>query len=195
MQATKEEAMIALNTAKQELDFTKSGEDSESLVAAIQEAAAAYKALYIKAHGAGIKLPRSATIVSDDKAVWQKDDLIGAQDWMLFENEGWALVEELPDLPEGFNRTYYMAHETGEHPEEIIPVSAHPLPCFCSFRFPCEAPQPVAHVRLHDLNVNKSPEECESPLVGRFMQYLCCVIRGHQAGRHTDGVFGCPFLV
>jgi hypothetical protein len=127
LQGTKEEAMIALNTAKQELDFTKSGEDAESLIAAIQEAAAAYKALYTKALGAGIKLPRSATIVSDEKAVWQKDDLIGAQDWMSFENEGWALVEELPELPEGFDHTYFMAHKLDNPPEEIIPVSAHLL--------------------------------------------------------------------
>lgn len=124
--------MIALNSAKQELDFTKSGEDAEGLIAALQEAAAAYKALHVKALGAGVKLPRSATIVSDERAVWQKDDLIGAQDWMHFESEGWALVEELPELPAGFDRTYFLSQQAGEPPEEIVPVGAERCAVRCA---------------------------------------------------------------
>ena len=116
--------MLQLNNAKQELDFTKTGEDAQSLIEAVQEAAAVYKSLHMKALSAGIKVPRSATIVSNQTAVWSKDDLIGAQDWMTFDNKGWALVDDLPDLPEGFERTFYLAQELGDPPAEIVPVSA-----------------------------------------------------------------------
>ena len=126
LQATQEEATLQLNSAKQELDFTKSGEDAESLVAALQDAAAAYRALHRKANGAGVRVPRSAAIVSNTTSVWSKDDLIGAQDWMTFESKGWALVEDLPELPEGFDRAYYLAQEPGDPPAEVVPVSAPP---------------------------------------------------------------------
>jgi hypothetical protein len=116
-----------LNNAKQELDFTKTGEDAESLIAALQESAAVYKSLHRKALAAGIKMPRSATIVSDKTAVWSKDDLIGAQDWMSFESRGWAVVDELPELPEGFDRTYFLSQRAGDPPAEIVPVSAPTL--------------------------------------------------------------------
>jgi hypothetical protein len=104
---------------------------SECLSRALQEAAAAYKSLHIKALGAGLKMPRSATIESDKTGVWSKDDLIGAQDWMAFDNKGWALVDDLPDLPEGFERTFYLAQELGDPPAEIVPVSAR-LPALCA---------------------------------------------------------------
>ena len=47
LQELMEEALISLNNAKQELDFTKTGEDAESLQAALEEAAAALSLIHI----------------------------------------------------------------------------------------------------------------------------------------------------
>ena len=121
-----DEAVEVLNAAKQELDFTKTGEDAEALRAALQEAAAAYKALHIKARSAGVAVPKDAAILADEEVVWAKEDLIGARDWMRFENAGWVVMEELPEVPEVFDRTYFLAQDQGDPPDAIVPVSAPP---------------------------------------------------------------------
>jgi NAD(P)-dependent dehydrogenase (short-subunit alcohol dehydrogenase family) len=124
MQETMEDALISLNNAKQELDFTKHGEDAQGLQAALEEAAAAYKALHIKACGAGVPVPRSALIQSNEASVWTKEDLIGARDWMKFEDAGWVVMEDLPELPDVFDTTFYVAHNQGDPPEAIVPIGA-----------------------------------------------------------------------
>eukprot|EP00892_Ulva_mutabilis_P003922 jgi/Ulvmu1/1901/UM012_0060.1 len=119
---TVDEAVEVLNAAKQELDFTKTGEDAEALSAALLEAAAAYKALHIKARSAGVPVPKAAGILADEEVVWAKEDLIGARDWMRFENVGWVVMEELPEVPEVFDRTYFLAHDQGDPPDAIVPI-------------------------------------------------------------------------
>lgn len=132
LQELMEEALISLNNAKQELDFTKTGEDAESLQAALEEAAAAYKALHIKACSAGVPVPKEAMIQSNEQTVWSKEDLIGARDWMKFADAGWTVMEDLPELPEIFDTTFYIAHNQSEPPDVIVPISALPLgPPFC----------------------------------------------------------------
>jgi hypothetical protein len=130
-----EEALISLNNAKQELDFTKTGEDAEALQAAMEEAAAAYKALHIKALSAGVPVPKEAMIQSNEHSVWSKEDLIGARDWMKFADAGWTVMEDLPELPEIFDTTFYIAHNQSEPPDVIVPISALSLAqifWFCS---------------------------------------------------------------
>ena len=124
LQELMEEALISLNNAKQELDFTKTGEDAESLQAALEEAAASYKALHIKACSAGVPVPKEAMIQSNEHSVWSKEDLIGARDWMKFADAGWTVMEDLPELPEIFDTTFYIAHNQSEPPDVIVPISA-----------------------------------------------------------------------
>lgn len=128
VQNTVDEAVEVLNAAKQELDFTKTGEDAEALQAALREAAAAYKALHIKARSAGVPVPKDAAILADAEVVWAKDDLIGARDWMRFEDAGWVVMDELPEVPEIFDRTFFLAQDQGDPPDAIVPVGAPPSP-------------------------------------------------------------------
>ena len=126
VQDTVDQAVEVLNSAKQELDFTKTGEDAEALREALREAAAAYKALHIKARGAGVPVPKDASILADAEVVWTKEDLIGARDWMRFEDAGWVVMDDLPEVPEIFDRTFFLAQDQGDPPDAIVPVSAPP---------------------------------------------------------------------
>lgn len=142
-----DEAVEVLNAAKQELDFTKTGEDAEALGAALLEAAAAYKALHIKARSAGVPVPKAATILADEEVVWAKEDLIGARDWMRFEDAGWVVMEELPEVPEVFDRTYFLAQDQGDPPDTIVPIGAPRAALLC-----CVLARP-SHLCTHAIRV------------------------------------------
>lgn len=119
--ATRAVAESDLAKAKAELDFTKTGEDAEALLAALADAAAVYKSLHIKARSAGLRVPRDAIISSSDKSVWEHDDLLAAKDWIGFENAGWTLVDDLPELPEAFSATFFLSHAQ-ELPPALAPA-------------------------------------------------------------------------
>lgn len=94
---------------KTELDAARAAEDVAKVPSLLTVVASLYRDLHGECRAANLEVPMDAALASNQDLVWREDDVLGADDWTEFSNDGWALVENLPGLPDGFNRTYFIS--------------------------------------------------------------------------------------